>query len=65
MNVGFGQILIIIILLVLLFGDVPSLVKKVVSGIKYAKQSLQDEAPKEIEQKEDPIESAPPKKRRF
>jgi Sec-independent protein translocase protein TatA len=61
MSVGFGQILVIILLLVLLFGDVPNLVKNVVSGVKSIKQSFQEDEPKKIEQDGDSSKDIPSK----
>jgi len=61
MSVGFGQILVIILLLVLLFGDVPSLVKNVVNGVKSIKQSFQEDEPKKIEQDGDSSKDIPSK----
>ena len=63
MSVGFGQILVIILLLVLLFGDVPSLVKNVVNGVKSIKQSFQEDKPKEIEQGGDSSKDIPSKRK--
>jgi Sec-independent protein translocase protein TatA len=63
MSVGFGQILVIIILLVLLFGDVPSLVKNVVNGVKSIKQSFQEDEPKKIEQDGDSSKDIPSKRK--
>jgi len=63
MSVGFGQILVIILLLVLLFGDVPSLVKNVVNGVKSIKQSFQEDEPKKIEQDGDSSKDTPSKRK--
>jgi Sec-independent protein translocase protein TatA len=63
MSVGFGQILVIILLLVLLFGDVPSLVKNVVNGVKSIKQSFQEDGPKKIEQDGDSSKDIPSKRK--
>ena len=63
MSVGFGQILVIILLLVLLFGDVPSLVKNVVNGVKSIKQSFQEDEPKKIEQGGDSSKDIPSKRK--
>jgi|NorSeaMetagenome_1021524.scaffolds.fasta_scaffold12688_5 Sec-independent protein translocase protein TatA len=63
MSVGFGQILVIILLLVLLFGDVPSLVKNVVNGVKSIKQSFQEDEPKKIEQDGDSSKDIPSKRK--
>jgi Sec-independent protein translocase protein TatA len=63
MSVGFGQILVIILLLVLLFGDVPSLVKNVVNGVKSIKQSFQEDDPKKIEQSGDSSKDIPSKRK--
>ena len=63
MSVGFGQILVIILLLVLLFGDVQSLVKNVVNGVKSIKQSFQEDEPKKIEQDGDSSKDIPSKRK--
>ena len=63
MSVGFGQILVILFLLVLLFGNVPNLMKDLVNGIQYLKQAFKEEDPKVIEQKEDSINETPSKRK--
>ena len=61
MSVGFGQILVILFLLVLLFGNVPNLMKDLVNGIQYLKQAFKEESSKEIEQKEGSVDEIPSK----
>ena len=39
-SLGFGQIIIVVILLFLLFGNVPNLFKDIGIGIKYIQQAL-------------------------
>lgn len=56
MSVGFGQVLVILFLLVLLFGNVPNLMKDLANGIQYLKQAFKEESSKEIEQKEGSID---------
>jgi len=63
MSVGFGQILVILFLLVLLFGNVPNLMKDLVNGIQYLKQAFKEEDSKAIEQKEDSINETPSKRK--
>jgi Sec-independent protein translocase protein TatA len=43
MSLGFGQILIIILLLFLLFGNIPNLFKDLGIGIKYLQSTLSKE----------------------
>jgi len=63
MSVGFGQILVILFLLVLLFGNVPNLMKDLVNGIQYLKQAFKEEDSKAIEQKEDSIDETSSKRK--
>jgi Sec-independent protein translocase protein TatA len=63
MSVGFGQILVILFLLVLLFGNVPNLMKDLVNGIQYLKQAFKEEDPKAIEQKEDSMNETSSKRK--
>lgn len=46
--IGFGQILVILLILVLLFGNLPKLLKDAAQGIKIFKKTLNDS---EIEEK--------------
>jgi Sec-independent protein translocase protein TatA len=43
MSVGLGQIVLIIFLLVLLFGNLPNLMKDIAKGIKYLKRTFQED----------------------
>lgn len=43
MSIGLGQIVLIIFLLVLLFGNLPNLMKDIAKGIQYLKRSFQEE----------------------
>lgn len=52
MTIGLGQILILVLILILLFGNFPTILKEIALGIKNAKQIIsQDNNPK-IENKE-------------
>jgi len=63
MSVGFGQILVILFLFVLLFGNLPNLMKDIVNGIKYLKLSFKEEVPKEIEQSKGSEKKTPSKRK--
>jgi len=63
MSVGFGQILVIVFLLLLLFGNLPNLLKDLVNGIQYLKQAFKEEEPKEIEQKKVSKKETSPKEK--
>jgi Sec-independent protein translocase protein TatA len=63
MSVGFGQILVILFLFVLLFGNLPNIMKDIVNGIKYLKQSFKEEDPKEIEQSKGSEKEIPSKRK--
>nr|YP_007890508.1 Sec-independent protein translocase component tatA/E [Andalucia godoyi]AGH24002.1 Sec-independent protein translocase component tatA/E [Andalucia godoyi] len=50
MSLGLGQILVVLLVLVLLFGNLPKMLKDLASGIKIFKKTIEDsEDPKKSE----------------
>ena len=43
MNVGFGQLLILLVLVILLFGNLPKVTKEIVAVVRIVKEALRDE----------------------
>jgi len=63
MSLGFGQIVVIALLLLLLFGDLPSLAKKAARGIQILKESFQENNPKKVEESRDPSQEPSSKRK--
>jgi Sec-independent protein translocase protein TatA len=54
MSIGLGQILIIVLLFVLLFGNLPNLFKDLAQGINYLRKAFKDTDQNKIEPGEGP-----------
>lgn len=52
MTIGLGQILIVILILILLFGNLPKIIKEIAIGIRNAKQIINQENSLKLEEKQ-------------
>lgn len=58
MNIGIGQILLILLIVLILFGKLPNLFEDIASGIKTIKNATEEDKPKlEKENKDDSVSS--------
>lgn len=53
MSIGIGQILLILLIIVILFGKLPNLFEDIASGIKTIKAATEDNKEKLLEEKKD------------
>lgn len=57
MNIGIGQILLILLIVVILFGKLPNLFEDVASGIKTIKNATEEDKPKLEKENKDNFQS--------
>lgn len=58
MNIGIGQILLILLIVVILFGKLPNLFEDVASGIKTIKNATEEDKPKLEKENKDNFHSS-------